>query len=107
MANQLFISNPEIISFFDKYPSLDFEKVVLMTIRNLESIIEKLDVNELNQTMTIQLFNSINKIQHQLTNINETINKSQLDNYNKSIVQLIEFKKDFTNDIQNIIINFN
>ena len=105
MANQLFISNPEIISFFDKYPSLDFEKVVLMTIRNLESIIEKLDVNELNQTMTIQLFNSINKIQHQLTNINETINKSQLDNYNKSIVQLIEFKKDFTNDIQNIITN--
>ena len=84
---------------------MDFEKVVLMTIRNLESIIEKLDVNELNQTMTIQLFNSINKIQHQLTNINETINKSQLDNYNKSIVQLIEFKKDFTNDIQNIITN--
>jgi len=104
-SSQLSINNTEVLNFFEKYPSLNFEEMVIQMVRHAESIIKNLDTTQLNQNMALRLFENINKIQFELKGINENINKSQIEFYNQNIIKMIEFKKELSNDIQTIIGN--
>jgi hypothetical protein len=92
------LTKTRLNAFYKKYPSLKFDDMINKMLDNAQLIIDNLDINNLNKSLTSKIFDKIDFIELQIGQITDTIT-GQLIN------QMINFKNDFKTEIGMIINN--
>jgi hypothetical protein len=86
------VTKKRINDFFKKYPSLRFDDLINKMLDNAIIILDKIDINTLNESLTSRIFDKIDSIENKIGLINETISQ-------QIITNMLTFKNDFKNDI--------
>lgn len=100
----LSIDNEKIWNFYKKYPSLSFETTNLLFIDFMEKIIPDTK-NGLNTSLAEQMVEQMKNMQSQMITVTDNLSIIRNENANHISSKLYEFKKEYMNDINNIVSN--
>ena len=92
--DQIIIKNKKIIQFFQKYPMLDCEQIVISMVDIFNNILSQSEPDE-NKSLLFK----------EIQNINIVIQKMEENNKNIINSKILEMKKEYIQDLQNIIVN--
>ena len=98
----IIITNERILSFFKSHPSLEPQSSFLFFIELLERFGDNI-VGNINSTMNKQILDNLNNTNTLLKNIDLNVNKINADITNSLFVKMIEIKKEYIDDIKNLI----
>jgi hypothetical protein len=97
MTDQLIITNPKIVEFYKKNPSLDFQSINLHLVDMLENIISDSE-NKLSSSSVTRLFSMLDTYNNKLDTSLKTLEQS-----NNTLLKQIDINKsDFKENIQHI-----
>jgi len=85
-------------TFYKKYPSLKFDDMINKMLDNTQIIIDNLDINNINNSLTSKIFDKIDLIELQIGQITDTI-------ANQLINNMLTFKNDLKTEIGMIMNN--
>jgi len=108
MSN-LEISNLRIIKFYETHPQINAEAINLIFIDLLEKLLTNMDQtmnNTIRDEVLISLHENttyVSELKESFRSLTETIKSSQTDNYSKILNQFIEMKRDYIEDVKNIV----
>lgn len=96
---QFSTSHPKILEFFNKYPHLNFESLILNFIEISEKLSQSLN-EPINNSNVSNLLQNIQLINNKISSLEDNFNNYQsLSNQNLSL-KLNEFKKDYIEDLK-------
>ena len=108
---EIIVRNKKIWSFYNENKNINFESANVLLIDFIESIFNKM-TNDISSNVNSQLlsFMSDNKsqidtIKNSLTAINENVSKLNSDIANQMMLQFVNLKKDYIDDVRQIITN--
>ena len=110
---EIIINNKKIHTFYQDHPNIDFERVNLMLIDFLDTLFNNvtsdLDSNINSQLLSYMSNNKqdIDNIKHSMTSLKETMSKMNIDNINSINTQLSNIKKEYIDDVRDVICNNN
>lgn len=110
---EIVINNKKIHTFYQDHPNIDFERVNLMLIDFLDTLFNNvtsdLDSNINSQLLSYMSNNKqeIDNIKHSMTSLKETMSKMNIDNMNSINTQLSNIKKEYIDDVRDVICNNN
>lgn len=110
---EIVINNKKIHTFYKDHPNIDFERVNLMLIDFLDTLFNNvtsdLDSNINSQLLSYMSNNKqeIDNIKHSMTSLKETMSKMNIDNMNSINTQLSNIKKEYIDDVRDVICNNN
>jgi len=110
---EIIINNKKIHTFYQDHPNIDFERVNLMLIDFLDTLFNNvtsdLDSNINSQLLSYMSNNKqeIDNIKHSMTSLKETMSKMNIDNMNSINTQLSNIKKEYIDDVRDVICNNN
>lgn len=92
------LTKTRLNTFYKKYPSLKFDDMINKMLDNTQLIIDNLDINNINKSLTSKIFDKIDIIEMQIGQITDTIS-------NQLITYMLNFKNEFKNEISMIMNN--
>lgn len=102
MSYELKLKNKTVWEFYDKHKHIKFEDINLICVSMLEKIFEasnpSLDIN-----IASQLIENIKSLQSQVTNVQDTVSKSQSDFSTNFSLKFMEFKREYIEDLKMIL----
>ena len=110
---EIIVNNKKIHTFYQDHPNIDFERVNLMLIDFLDTLFNNvtsdLDSNINSQLLSYMSNNKqeIDNIKHSMTSLKETMSKMNIDNMNSINTQLSNIKKEYIDDVRDVICNNN
>ena len=110
---EIIVNNKKIHTFYQDHPNIDFERVNLMLIDFLDTLFNNvtsdLDSNINSQLLSYMSNNKqdIDNIKHSMTSLKETMSKMNIDNINSINTQLSNIKKEYIDDVRDVICNNN
>ena len=104
MDYTLAVNNKEIWEFYNKYENLNFEEINILLMRLLEQLFEASNPS-LNINIATRLMENMEEMQTKLSSFGEMFSKSQEDINNNLKIKLLEFKKDYIEDMKIILCN--
>ena len=96
------ITNKHILNFFNTHTSLDPESSFLFFVELLEKFGENI-IGNINSAVNKQILENLNSTTTLLKNIDTNVNKINSDITNSLFIKMIELKKDYIDDVKNII----
>ncbi len=104
MENFLTIKNKKVIDFYKKNKNLNFESMNVIFVEILENLLRNTNPT-LDSNTAAAILDSINSLQTQVNNINDTVSKNQNEINNMFTLKFIEFKREYMEEIRLIIAN--
>lgn len=102
MSYELKLKNKTVWEFYDKHKHIKFEDINLICVNMLEKIFEasnpSLDIN-----IASQLIENIKSLQSQVSNVQDTVSKSQTDFSTNFSLKFMEFKREYIEDLKMIL----
>jgi len=108
---QIVINNEQIWKYFNENKNIDIENALLMTIDFMDTIFNKMseDISINVNTKLLSYISDSNKqfdsIKHNLTVINENVAKINTDVTSSIIIQFMNLKKEYIEDVKQIVSN--
>jgi len=100
--DNIVITNKHILNFFNTHTSLDPESSFLFFVELLEKFGENI-IGNINSAVNKQILENLNSTTTLLKNIDTNVNKINSDITNSLFIKMIELKKDYIDDVKNII----
>lgn len=107
---EIVINNKRIWEFYNENNNIDIESTNLLLLDFIENIFN--EMTDANSNINAQLLSYINEnrnqidyIKNNLSNINENISKLNTDIANNMMIQFINLKKDYIDDVRQVIHN--
>jgi len=107
---EIVINNKRIWEFYNENNNIDIESTNLLLLDFIENIFN--EMTDANSNINAQLLSYINEnrnqidyIKNNLSNINENISKLNTDIANNMMIQFINLKKDYIEDVRQVIHN--
>ena len=104
MENFLTIKNKKVLDFYKKNKNLNFESMNVIFVEILENLLRNTNPT-LDSNTAAAILDSINSLQTQVNNINDTVSKNQNEINNMFTLKFIEFKREYMEEIRLIIAN--
>ena len=110
---EIVINNKKIHTFYQDHPNIDFERVNLMLIDFLDTLFNNVTsylYSNINSQLLSYMSNNkqeIDNIKHSMTSLKETMSKMNIDNMNSINTQLSNIKKEYIDDVRDVICNNN
>ena len=102
MSYELKLKNKTVWEFYDKHKHIKFEDINLICVNMLDKIFEasnpSLDIN-----IASQLIENIKSLQSQVSNVQDTVSKSQSDFSTNFSLKFMEFKREYIEDLKMIL----
>jgi hypothetical protein len=108
---EIVIKNKKIYSFYNENKNINIESANLLLIDFIESIFNNI-TNDINSNINSQLLSFMNEnktqidtIKSSLTAINENVSKLNSDIANNMMIQFMSLKKDYIEDVRQVVNN--
>jgi len=105
------IENKQIYDFYNTNPNINIENVNLLLIKFIENIINQMS-NDVNTNINSQLLSyissnktQIDTINNNISSINENLTKMNTEITNNMLIQFVNLKKEYIDDVRQIISN--
>ena len=97
-------NNKKVWDFYKSHPNIDFEHTNTLFVDLMSSLYEDMN-NSLNSSVANQLFEKINGIRDEISNVNNNVLKLQSDIMINFNTKLGEFKKEYMDDVKMVLTN--
>jgi len=101
------ISNTKIVKFYEKHPHINIESINLIFIDLLDKLLhnvgENMNLHDEILSAVQENTHNISDLKHSFLSLKETVSSTNSDNYSKILNQLIELKRDYVEDVKNIV----
>ena len=98
------ITNNKILKYFNEHKDIDPESSFLLFIEILEKFGDNI-FEKMSSSLNKQILEGLHENTRIITNLQETINKMNTDITNSLFIKMIEMKKEYLEDMKNIISN--
>ena len=98
------VTNEKIINFYTKNPSINFEAVNLIFVDLFEKLFDDMH-STMNSTINSQILSTVGDLKGEVSSLSSSVSKLNIDITNSIIIKFQESKKEYIEDVKNIISN--
>lgn len=102
--DSLIVTNKKILDFYSQNPSINFEAVNLIFVDLFEKLLNDMN-SAMNSTINAQILSNVDNLKSEVHTLNTSFTSLQNDLTNSIYVRLNESKRDYIEEVKNIVQN--